>query len=187
MKNKITKLYNKEISPLLAISTFITLIMWVATKHFLEPSFTFIFNYVSHNIASDNNIEQMIKYWNTNEPVNIQIIMIFIGIDGFILTHVYMFTSTLISAYAAFKSVSSTIILRNFKLKHDFSFINEIKLIATWVFLYSWGNLLLQLFDFPHFVYTKLAIVCQGIVFFFLIYNRCFGFQLQKRTKPIKY
>ncbi len=114
-------------------------------------------------------------------------IAFFVVIQSFILIQTYIYTITVISAYIAFTITSSNIVLRKFKLKHDIGFINKLKLVSVWVFLYGWINFLLYILGLPDFWYTKLAILSQIIVFFFLIYNNCFGFQLQKRTKPIKY
>ncbi len=69
--------------------------------------------------------------------------------------------------------------LKKLKLETKSSFINEMKLIATWIILYSFGNLLIQIMGFSEFIYQKLTILCQGLIFYFLISNNCFGYKIQ--------
>lgn len=87
----------------------------------------------------------------------------------------YVFLITLISALIAFRTikriVNKFLSFANLSLKSEASLKDEAKLIVQWIALYSLCNLIIQIFVTSDFIYNKLAVFSQGIIFYLLLRN----------------
>ena len=191
MKNKIIKLIIQKTPIIITVSFFVNIIMIVAAKTYIEPSIKYTFNYVLNNLTNEYYASLIFKQFAIGDTIQALVASICIVLHSLILSLAHVFSITVISALLVFKSVNRIInfFLKriNFTLKSEASLINEINLIAKWIALYSFCNLVIQVLGFSDFLYNKLAILSQGTIFYLLLSNNPFNYAIRTIKMSNKY
>jgi hypothetical protein len=187
MKNRLITLLRQEVLIFLAISLFVNLFVWYTAMVLVEPTIKYVFLQTTMAMSKDENILFLLRRVGDENNMNVFIASVTVIFYGILLSNFYVYFTVFISALLSFKSITKLFSFKKFGLVSESSLISEMKLIATWIFLYSIGNLIIQLFGFSGFIYQKLALLCQIVVFYLLIRGNCFGYQIKRRSREIKY
>src|SRR5574343_193567 len=168
MVNKLKNFFTGELKIILGVILIMSLIMSTAAQK-MTPIFKYTFSYVIKNVWNNKAEFAMKIVGGCDEPLQLITISVWMALHSWLLMSVYVFAITFIVALISFKSTNRILASRTHRLKGDFSLINQMKLIATWIILYSAGNLLIQIFGFSDFIYQILATLCQAGVLYFLL------------------
>jgi hypothetical protein len=189
--NKRIELLTSKIFILLTITTFVNIVMVLAANFYIGPIIKYTFNYVLNNLTNERKARLIFELFGKEDRINELVVVVCFVLNSFLVTFAYVFSITVISALLALMSIKKLIIkflsLMNFSFKSEATLIDEINLIVKWVALYSILNLATQAFCFSDFIYYKLAVLFQGIIFYLLLNNNSFNYRIKKINDTTKY
>ena len=186
LKKRLKKFIKEEAILLFTITIFVNLITWYASKTYIEPTIKPIFKYTLLQLTSEKNAQFILKNFGEADGINTLALAICVMFQSFIASYLWVFIITFLFYLAAFKSVTRIMSFKKFKLETGDGLINDMKFVATWIVLYSLVNMLMYTFVSSYFLYQKLSIFSQSLVFYLLIRNNSFGYKIKKRSRSIK-
>ena len=169
-----------------SVMIFCNLILWYASETYIRPAIKPVFKYVLHNSVNERYAQYLLNNFGHGDGINSLVATVCVVFRTFILSYTCIFAIQFIASLITFKSVTKILSFKKFKLENEGGLVNDMKFIAIWIILYSLCNLIIQTFGFSDFLYQKFSILCQGTVFFLLIFNNCFGYKIKKRPRAIK-
>lgn len=94
-------------------------------------------------------------------------------------TNVYMIFCLTLSTVLILKVLSSKNLTKLFNFNVVASNITLIKFSAVWVIIYSFLNIIIFLLNFHDSIYSTLTLISGFTIFYIMIQDKSFGFQLQ--------
>ncbi|RUP36172.1 MAG: hypothetical protein EKK63_18265 [Acinetobacter sp.] len=189
MKNKIMGLIFQKGIVLFNITILVNVIMIYAAKAYIEPSIKYTFQYILNNISTEYSAQEILNHYGTGDKILEPVAVVITIFRSFLLLYIYIYIITSASALIAFRSsfrINSFFLRKqNYNLQKNTSFFYEIKLISTWVALYSLCNFAMQGLGLSDFWYKQLAILSQALMFYLLFINSPISCTITQKSKEL--